>query len=367
MTEDIQNEGLNSVENTEREEREQWEKLQMIKAKKNLVYVGIMSVIMLFAGFSSAYIVSMGDSFWLKFPLPSAFWVSTAVIIASSIAIQLAIVFAKRGNVGAVKVAVSITFILGVGFVYFQFKGYGQLVDNGVHAVSNHIIVTDGKYGDYYEVKYKGDFIEINGNDYLLKGKEMTEEQIVDYQGFMSQFLDLKDTSAFQVNQYGKDFVLYFENVPLELKGSTLVNGEGEELQYLDRVRLHDLALNVRDRRGDFFVRGDLGMDFHIYYKGKELQYKDRQLHMNGKILSNYLQIKSMESPDTASSYLYIITFLHLLHILVTLLFMGRIVIHSFSGRISRDSHVSLSMGAIFWHFLGILWLYLLLFLLFIH
>ena len=362
MTEEIQQEGAESPE-----ERQRREKLQMEKAKKNLVYVGIMSVIMLFAGFSSAYIVSMGDSFWLKFPLPSAFWVSTAIIIVSSIAIQMAVLFAKRGNASALKAMVAITFILGIGFVYFQFKGYRQLVDNGVHAVNNHIIVTDGKYGDYYEVKYKGDFIEINGNDYLLKGKEMTEDQIADYQKFMSQFTDLKDTTAFKVNQYGKDFILYFENVPLELKGSTLQTADGEELQYLDRVRLRDLAINVRDRRGDFFVRGELGKDFHIYYKGKELEYKDRQLHMNGKILSNYLQIKSMESPDTASSYLYVITFLHLLHIVVTLLFMIRVVIHSFSGRINSENNVSLRMGAIFWHFLGILWLYLLLFLLYIH
>ncbi len=349
------------------EEKEQRQKIQLEKAKKNLVYVGIASVIMLFAGLSSAYIVSMGDSFWLKFPLPSAFWISTAIIVISSVAIQLAVSFAKKENYGALKGAVVATFLLGLAFIYFQFKGYGQLVDNGVHAVSNHIIVTDGKYGDYFEVKYKGDFIEINGNDYLLKGKEMTDAQVKDYQGFMSQFLEIKDSSYFEVKQYGGDFILYFENVPLELKDGKLATPDGEELEYLDCVRLRDLAINVRDLRGDFFVRGELGKDFHIYYKGKELEYKDRQLHMNGKILSNYLQIKSMESPDTASSYLYIITFLHLLHILVTLLYMIKVVIHSFSGKINSTNNISLKAGAIFWHFLGILWLYLLLFLLYIH
>jgi cytochrome c oxidase subunit 3 len=41
------------------------------KMKKNLVYVGIFSIVMMFAGFTSAYIVSMGDSFWLKYPLPN--------------------------------------------------------------------------------------------------------------------------------------------------------------------------------------------------------------------------------------------------------------------------------------------------------
>ena len=342
-------------------------KEQMDKAKKNLVYVGIMSIIMLFAGFSSAYIVSMGDSFWLKFPLPTAFWISTAIIVISSVAVQAAVYFAKKGNSSGLKMAVSVTLVLGLGFVYFQFKGYGQLIDNGIHAVNNHIIVTDGKYGDYFEIKYKGDFIEINGNDYLIKGKKMTDAQVGEYQKFMAQFLEVKDTTAFVVNQYGKDFILYFENIPLEIEGKTLKTPDGEELQYLDRVRLHDLAINVRDLRGDFFVRGEVGKDFHIYYKGEELEYKDRQLHLKGKILSNYLQIKSMESPDTASSYLYIITFLHLLHILGTLLYMVRLVIHSFSGRINAENNISIRTGAIFWHFLGLLWLYLLLFLLFIH
>ena len=60
------------------------------KMKKNLVYIGIFSVIMLFAGFSSAYIVSMGDAFWLKFPLPTSFWISTVIIATSSLTYYLA-------------------------------------------------------------------------------------------------------------------------------------------------------------------------------------------------------------------------------------------------------------------------------------
>ncbi len=349
------------------EQKQEREKVQMEKAKKNLVYVGIMSVIMLFGGLSSAYIVSMGDSFWLKFPLPPAFWISTGIIAVSSVTIQLAIGAARKGNSTALKALVSVTFLLGLGFVYFQFKGYGQLIDRGVYAVSNHIIVTEGRYGDYFEVKYKGDFIEINGNDFLLKGKEMNETQLKEYKNFMAQFTDLKDSSAFTVNNYGKDFVLYFQNVPLEVKNKRLITPEGSELDYLDNVRLHDLAVNVQAGRGDFFIRGEMGKDFHIYFKGEELQYKNRELYKDGKILSNYLQIKSMEAPDTASAYLYLITFLHLLHIIVTLLVLIRPIIHSFSGRINSDNTIGLRTAAIFWHFLGLLWLYLLLFLLFIH
>src|SRR5690606_9357805 len=136
---------------------------------------------------------------------------------------------------------------------------------------------------------------------------------------------------------------------------------------YLDRLRLSYLAMNVRDKRGDFFARGEIGKDFHIYFKGTELEYKNRELRLDGVKLQNYMQIKAMESADTASSYLYIITVVHLLHIAVTLLYLIRVVIGSFTGSINQGNSIGLRMGGIFWHFLGILWLYLLLFLLFIH
>ncbi len=195
----------------------------------------------------------------------------------------------------------------------------------------------------------------------------MTDEQIKAYQTFMSQFYTVDEVKPFTVEHYGKDFEIYFENIPLSVQNKHLITTEGKDLPYLDRIRLTQLAVNVRDLRGDFFPRGEIGEDFHIYYKGKELQYANRELQLDGKKLSNYLQIKSMESADTASSYLYLITVLHLLHIIFTLFYVARLVIGSFSGVINKNNTITMRMGASFWHFLGILWLYLLLFLLFIH
>lgn len=141
------------------------------KSKKNLVYLGIFSITMMFAGFTSAYIVSMGDSFWLKKPLPMAFYVSTAVIVVSSIFLQLAIRFAKKNNQSVLRLMMVLVLLSGIGFVYFQIKGYATMVDEGANPI-NPILVIDGRYGDHYEVKYKGDFIEIDGNDFLVKGKK---------------------------------------------------------------------------------------------------------------------------------------------------------------------------------------------------
>jgi cytochrome c oxidase subunit 3 len=342
-------------------------KIQIEKAKKNLVYVGIFSVIMLFGGFTSAYIVSMGDSFWLKIPLPPAFWISTVLIVISSVVFQAAVMMVKKGNLGGLKIAVSLTFLLGLGFVYYQFQGYGQLVENGVHATGSNIIVSEGKYGDYFHVKMDDEVVFVNGNDYLLKGKKMTDQQMKDLQSFTAQFLSVDEEKPFTPKSYGDRFILYYDNMEMVFKDGVLFAPDSTEFQYIDRIRLMQLAANIRDGRGDFFVRGEMGKDFHVYFKGEELHYEDRVLKKDGQPLSGYLQLKAMESADTASSYLYIITFLHLLHIMITLLYMARVVIRSFTGKINQENNIGLRVGAIFWHFLGILWLYLLLFLLFIH
>ena len=143
------------------------------KMKKNLVYVGIFSIVMLFAGFTSAYIVTMGDSFWLKYPLPSGFWQSTSCILLSSLSFILAIYAARKDKQGRLKSFMATTLLLGLGFIYFQFKGYNQLIDSGIHPVNNHVIVTDGRYGDYFKVKYKENFIAVDGNKFTCNGKEL--------------------------------------------------------------------------------------------------------------------------------------------------------------------------------------------------
>jgi cytochrome c oxidase subunit 3 len=337
------------------------------KAKKNLVYVGIFSVIMLFAGFTSAYIVSMGDAFWLKYPLPSAFYVSTAVIALSSLCIYLGIRAIKQNNQAMLRLFVSLTLLLGIGFVYFQMTAYKELIANGANPFNNHILVTDGRYGDYYEIKFNDQFIGIDGNDFLLNGKKMSKEQLLQYQQFMKQFLDASPRKPLKVKTADKRFTIYYNHEPLMVLKNQLVKSDSTPLQYVDELRLSDLAQHVRDERGDFFHRGKIGKDFDIFYKGKKLVYKNRQLYYQGRKLSRYLQIKAMETADTGTSYLYVITFVHLVHVAVTLLFMLRLTIFSFSGRFSSNNHLSLQVGSIFWHFLGLLWLYLLLFLLFIH
>jgi cytochrome c oxidase subunit 3 len=337
-----------------------------VKMKKNLVYVGIFSVIMLFAGFTSAYIVSMGDSFWLKYPLPTYFWISTLLIVLSSLFLEIAIRKGKSKNKSALRIFISATLLAGLAFVYFQFKGYGALTDNGIHAANNHIMVVDGRYGDYYQIKFKGEIVEVDGNNYLYKGKVMNEQDYQLMSGFMKQFIGVAPTKLIQAKP-NTSFDLIYNDKPISILNNKLVFPDSTQLKYVDQLRLSQLAQNIIDKRVDFFVRGKYGEDFQLLYKGKELEYKNRNMYFEGKKLSKYLQIKALETADAASSYLFILTFIHLLHIIVTLIYMIKITINSYSGKYDNGDVLSLRLGAIFWHFLAILWGYLLLFLLFIH
>ncbi len=158
------------------------------KMKKNLVYVGIFSVIMLFAGFTSAYIVLMGDSFWLKYPMPMFFWYSTATVAISSVTFILAIRAAKQNKQLLLKTLMGATTLLGALFIFFQFKGYGELIDKGFYAANNHIMVVDGKYGTYFEVLMNNKKVDVYCNDYLIDGKKMTDSEMKSLQDFTSQF-----------------------------------------------------------------------------------------------------------------------------------------------------------------------------------
>ena len=338
-----------------------------LKMKKNLVYIGIFSIVMLFAGFTSAYLVMMGDSFWVKTPMPSGFWVSTTLIILSSLSFILAIQSVKKDNQKGLRFFMTMTVVLGISFIYFQFKGYGQLTDLGIHPVNNKVMVTNGRIGEYYDIKDDNAFIEVDGNNYLQKGKKISDTKMKALQQFTSQFLVFDEETPYKVNTYAKPFILYLNQTPVSLMDGRLKKANGENLSTTDKIRLNALAINIKAGRGDFFMKGELGKDFNIYYKGEALEYENRTLKWKGKPRSAYLQIKAIETADTASSFLFIITILHLLHVFVTIFYLIKITIHSFSGRFTSGDYISLQTGSIFWHFLGFLWLYLLFFLLFIH
>lgn len=103
-----------------------------IRAKKMMLWFGIGSLIMSFAGLTSAVIVSSKRPDWLKdFQLPDAFIVSTVIIILSSVSLILAKRALKANNRQATTVWLLVTLVLGITFICSQFIGFGQIIQWG--------------------------------------------------------------------------------------------------------------------------------------------------------------------------------------------------------------------------------------------
>ncbi|HBO31007.1 MAG TPA: cytochrome oxidase subunit III, partial [Leeuwenhoekiella sp.] len=69
----------------------QSEQTKIARSKKMMLWFGIISLSMMFAGLTSAYIVSSERRDWLRdFELPQAFYISTFIIILSSLTMLVA-------------------------------------------------------------------------------------------------------------------------------------------------------------------------------------------------------------------------------------------------------------------------------------
>jgi len=102
------------------------------RAKKMMLWFGIISLVMSFAGLTSAFIVSSSREDWLaNFTLPSAFTYSTLIIILSSVMLFLAKQTLKN-NQAAVTTSLLIgAFVLGIAFIYSQIQGFNQIIASG--------------------------------------------------------------------------------------------------------------------------------------------------------------------------------------------------------------------------------------------
>ncbi|MCE3279402.1 MAG: cytochrome oxidase subunit [Bacteroidetes bacterium] len=110
------------------------------KVAKPMLYLGMGSMVMLFAAFTSAYVVRQQKGDWLLFEMPQIFYISTAVILLSSVTMNWALSSAKNNDLKNIKLASLITLLLGVAFVVCQWLGWTILYDQK--------IVFAGKYSN---------------------------------------------------------------------------------------------------------------------------------------------------------------------------------------------------------------------------
>ncbi len=101
------------------------------------LWVGVASIVMMFAGLTSAYIVKRNQANWVTFDLPVIFWYSTVVIIISSLTLYLSHKAFKQREMAKYRNLVVATLVLGIVFILMQGIGFGQLWIKGITLTKN--------------------------------------------------------------------------------------------------------------------------------------------------------------------------------------------------------------------------------------
>ena len=111
---------------------EQTQQRKRIHPHKFTLWVAIGSIVMMFAGLTSAYIVKSNQSGWQSIEMPKVFWYSTGTILLSSAVMQMALRSFKEREMNRYRLLIAATFFLGVTFVILQWTGFQQLWNSGV-------------------------------------------------------------------------------------------------------------------------------------------------------------------------------------------------------------------------------------------
>lgn len=289
----------------------------VVKAKKNLLWFGLFSIVMFFAGLTSAFIVSRGDGFWVSLQLPTSLIYSTVTIVISSLCMVIAIRGIKQNNQNTTSLFLILTFVLGILFGVFQYKGWGEIYSKG-YALTGKILSPD------------------DGETFLVKG------------------------------EYGKDFSLFYGGNKLELDEAGGFYYMGKKSIMIDEEDYNDFkAEKPKMAYGGELLEVNKDMVMDPKTKKEKMSY---QAVIKAKtVLTENQKAQLADQGNTAASYFYVLTIAHLLHVIGCLLYLLVMIIKSLKGRFSNDNYLSLKLGGYFWHFLGGLWLYLFLFLYFIH
>ncbi len=233
------------------------ERDRKVRARQNLTYLLLFAIVMFFAALSSAYVVSKSSTdYWLSFRVPGAFYYSSAIILVSSLSVQMGLMTVRKGNGRGAALWLIITLALGVAFSFAQFNGWSELVSRKMSLVTDKITMTQGVYGVDYTVARRG----------------VTLEQV----------------------------------------------------------------------EGEFYLPTDVA----------------RAKPLNAEMADFW---------NASSGYFYVLTVGHWIHLLGGLVMLAVLAIKAFLGRYNAVYHTGVWQGTMYWHFLGGLWIYLLLFIRFVH
>lgn len=104
---------------------------------KFITWLFIISIVMLFASQTSAYLVRRAEGNWMEFTVPVIFYYSTAVLILSSVFLHLAYLSARKDNFSQLRAFISVAFGAGIVFLVIQYYGWQDLQEQGVFLKGN--------------------------------------------------------------------------------------------------------------------------------------------------------------------------------------------------------------------------------------
>ncbi len=104
---------------------------------KFMLWLGIFGMAVMFFILTFIYSTRTDDADWVNFPLPKVFWFSTFLIVLSSISLHYANIAIQTEQFVRYRWLISITFLLGVGFVLTQWLGWASLQSAGIFLNSN--------------------------------------------------------------------------------------------------------------------------------------------------------------------------------------------------------------------------------------
>ena len=108
-----------------------------IHPKKFALLIACASIMMMFAAFTSAYVVRQAAGNWLEFRLPDLFYFNTGVILLSSLSLHSSYLAFKRGNTRLYRLLLAGALVLGLAFLALQYQAWQALAAIGVELTTN--------------------------------------------------------------------------------------------------------------------------------------------------------------------------------------------------------------------------------------
>lgn len=235
-------------------------------------------------------------------------------------------------------------------------------------------------YGNPFSIKriakdtIEAAILEFNDKKVYANGKVLLPNEQKDL--FRFAFGIYREMPYFVIKgTYGKDFYLMLNNERLDFENRKLFYPErkltSSEIKAIEKS-VYQGGKNYDIRNGEVFENEhkiDLA-GFETYFDlndGIQIHLKDGEWVQLKQELNDAQYSEFYQASNVASSYIWIFTVMHILHVVIAFFLLLTIVIRSFKGYYNEKNQLGIKVTGIIWHFLGALWVILFILLQYFH